>query len=119
MKELPCPTCKIELMAHEASSCLEEWLYGSMGFERISSEAWKENESQYWRMGISKSIDAAFWFMQRKIWKMAPETLVTRDSIIGWYASAPDKPRFWISISGLTFPIRVCRVGIYMASDLG
>jgi len=102
VNKLYCPDCAIELMEHEAGPCLNKWVACVLSPETVHLTIWRR---------YSQRTDAAFDLME-KVWEMDPSATIGRENI-------NLKPTQWghvLSVEGDTFPLRVCRAVIWLAS---
>lgn len=127
---LHCPTCGTELMEHGRGPCLEEWLYSVLNFiftpasidglewtipgSYHSPDSWKDKNGKHWFRGISREDGDVYRLMQ-KVWEIDPRAVIYRNEIIVGIA---DTRNTWSyrAITGPSFPLRVIRAAIWLAS---
>lgn len=104
MTDLHCPTCKTELMQHQSTLCLENWVNHAV-FDR-------EGSVNLYAFDIVSAYKLMEW-----VWERDPWARIHNDRI---ELEAERTPLGSITvriITGPTFPLRVCRAAIFLASQ--
>src|ERR1043166_3196790 len=119
---LTCPTCGVELMEHGSEFCLAKWFYTLTGWRYIkvskshNPDYWHDEKGRFWYVEIVNNLHDAYHLMEW-VWEQTPAATIHKDRIE--IDPAPNNPHADSVqiISGETFPVRVCRAAIWLASQ--
>ena len=105
VSELYCPTCHTELMIHEASRCLNYWVF---------STAWNLPDYRQGEERLAPPYSTAIemaWALMEKVWEMDLTAEILRDRIcVNWLV----EDLYEQSFKGESFPLNVCRVFLWL-----
>ena len=128
MNNLCCPTCKVELMKHEAWRCLDAWVAALVGWSDIQANAFvpfgrdwcgttPDKIGGFYDTGraafpyFSRDLTPA-WELMGKVWEMDARAAILKETI--FIQVAGNKAPQHIPIDGSTFPLRVCRAFLFL-----